>query len=591
VLRGPNALTFGRGSGGGLVNRTLKEADGTRVYDTPIQTGSFGDRRISVDAGQAINANVAARLNAFYEGSDGFRDFTNLERYGINPTVTLKPDDNTKVKLSYEYYHDERTADRGNPSQALSATPPAATRFNPTSPFVPNGDLSAFFGSPIYNVARVNVQTAMAVIEHDFGNGLTVKNSSIYANYQKFYQNVYPGNGPLSGAVSLDGTSFNRAAYQHTTNRENLFNQTDFTYKGATGPLLHTLAFGTEFGRQSGIDLRNTGIFPNGTNTIVANPLEPTYFGPVAFIHQLPGALSPGVSSPDSNSRYHANIESGYVRDTVEIAPWLQVIGGVRFDRFELSALDRNTNTNRSRTDDKVSPQGAVIVKPMENLSIYGAYSVSYLPASGDQFSSLNNGTVILDPQKFENTEVGVKWNIQPRLQFTAAAYELNRTNVPLSDPNNPGFFLLSGSNKIRGIETALNGLITQDWQASLGYAYTNARVTSDTSATIVAGNRVQLVPYNQVSLWNKYQFDPMWAAAVGIIYFSDSYAASDDTVRLPGFVRVDAAVYLRINQTWRAQLNIENVFNKGYWASADGNNNISPGQPRTFRVSATASF
>ncbi|HMH98021.1 MAG TPA: TonB-dependent receptor plug domain-containing protein, partial [Bradyrhizobium sp.] len=119
ILKGPSALTFGRGSGGGLLNRTLKEADGNRVYEATAQTGSWGDRRVTLDAGQAINENVAARLNVFYEGSDAFRDFNHLERYGFNPTVTLKPDDNTKVKLSYEYFHDERTADRGNPSQGL----------------------------------------------------------------------------------------------------------------------------------------------------------------------------------------------------------------------------------------------------------------------------------------------------------------------------------------------------------------------------------------------------------------------------------------------------------------------------------------
>ncbi len=197
VLKGPSALTFGRGSGGGLVNRTLKEADGTRVYDVTAQTGSFWDKRVSVDAGQAINQNVAARLNMFYEKSDTFRDYGQLERYGVNPTMTLKTDDSTKVKLSYEYYHDERTADRGNPSQGLSAVAPSSTRFNPATPFAPNGDLSTFFGSPNYNVARANVNTLMAVIEHDFGNGLTAKNSAIFADYQKFYQNVYPGNGGI----------------------------------------------------------------------------------------------------------------------------------------------------------------------------------------------------------------------------------------------------------------------------------------------------------------------------------------------------------------------------------------------------------
>jgi catecholate siderophore receptor len=59
----------------------------------------------------------------------------------------------------------------------------------------------------------------------------------------------------------------------------------------------------------------------------------------------------------------------------------------------------------------------------------------------------------------------------------------------------------------------------------------------------------------------------------------------------MPGFVRVDAAVYRKIDENWRVQLNIENVFNKGYWASADGDNNISPGQPRTFLLTSTATF
>jgi catecholate siderophore receptor len=591
ILKGPSALTFGRGAGGGLVNRTLKEADGTRIYETTVQTGSYGDRRIALDAGQAVNQNFAARLNAFYEGSDTFRNYGKLERYGFNPTVTFTPNDSTKVKLSYEYYHDERTADRGNPSQAVNAVAPASTRFNPAAPFAPNGDLTAFFGSPSLNVARANVQTLMAFIEHDFGGGLTVKNGTLFADYQKFYQNVYPGNGPLGGAVNPADTAFNYAAYNHETDRQNLINQTDFVYKTATGPVLHTIAFGTEFGRQTGIDVRNTGIFPNGTNTTIGNPFDPTYFGSVNFIHQFPGALSPGVTSPDSNSKYRLFTESAYARDTLEITRWLQLIGGVRFDRFDMSATDRNTNTSRGRVDDKLSPQAAVIVKPIENLSLYYAYSVSYLPASGDQFSSLTDGTVILEPQKFVNNEVGVKWNVVPRLQFTAAAYQLNRTNQPLADGAHPGFFFPSGATKIKGFETALNGYVTNDWQASFGYAYTDARIVSATSATIVPGNRVQLVPVNQFSLWNKYQFTPMWAAALGVIYFSDSFANSDDTVRLPGFVRVDGAIYATINKMWRAQLNVENIFNKGYWASADGNNNISPGQPRTFRLSAIANF
>jgi catecholate siderophore receptor len=222
VLKGPSALAFGRGAGGGVVNRTLKEADGTTLYEASAQTGSYGDRRVTLDAGQAVNENVAVRLNTFYEGSDTFRDFGHLERYGFNPTVTLKPDDDTKVKLSYEFYHDKEVADRGNPSIGTG------TRFNPTSPFAPAGDLTAFFGSPAYNNTFADVQTGMAVVEHDFGNGLTVKNSSLYADFNRAYQNVYPGS-------SVAGGTFSYNAYNHTTNRENAFNQTDFIYKTMTG--------------------------------------------------------------------------------------------------------------------------------------------------------------------------------------------------------------------------------------------------------------------------------------------------------------------------------------------------------------------
>lgn len=104
-------------------------------------------------------------------------------------------------------------------------------------------------------------------------------------------------------------------------------------------------------------------------------------------------------------------------------------------------------------------------------------------------------------------------------------------------------------------------------------------------------GNIVQLVPFHQFSWWNKYQFTPVWSAALGAIYFSDSFASSDDSVRLPAFVRFDAAVYAKINEMWKLQLNVENILDTGYWATADGNNNISPGQSRTVRLTATANF
>jgi catecholate siderophore receptor len=310
LLKGPSAITFGRGAGGGILNRTLKEADGQRIYEATAQTGSYYDRRFTLDAGQAVSENVATRLNAMYEKSDTFRQFGWLERWGINPTATFKVGDFTKVRVSYESFHDARTADRGNPSLALSPVPPPSTRFNPAAPFAPNGDLTAFFGSPTLNYARADVNTVMGFIEHDFANGLTVKNGTYFADFKKFYQNVYPGNGPLAGAVNPSNFTFNRAAYNHQTNRDNTFNDTDFIYKVNTGPLFHTIGFGTQFGTQTGVDVRNTGLFPNGTNTQIDSAFAPTYFGPINFVHQFPGFFSPGITTPDSNSDYTLHTQS-----------------------------------------------------------------------------------------------------------------------------------------------------------------------------------------------------------------------------------------------------------------------------------------
>src|SRR5262249_51810980 len=151
--------------------------------------------------------------------------------------------DQTWVKLSYEYFHDERTADRGIPSQF--------GRPYPTSP-------STFFGNPDLNRARVDAHIATAVINHDTESGGNIKNGTRYANYDKFYQNIFPG-GPVNAA----GTSVNLSAYNNETDRQNIFNQTDITYKVDLGWMKHTLLVGSEIGRQNGLSFRQDGFFNN----------------------------------------------------------------------------------------------------------------------------------------------------------------------------------------------------------------------------------------------------------------------------------------------------------------------------------------
>jgi catecholate siderophore receptor len=82
-----------------------------------------------------------------------------------------------------------------------------------------------------------------------------------------------------------------------------------------------------------------------------------------------------------------------------------------------------------------------------------------------------------------------------------------------------------------------------------------------------------------------------MWGVGLGVITQTRTYASSDDTVRLPGFTRLDGGIFFKLNEHFRAQVNVENLLNRRYYATADGNNNITPGSPRAIRFAVIANF
>jgi catecholate siderophore receptor len=213
---------------------------------------------------------------------------------------------------------------------------------------------------------------------------------------------------------------------------------------------------------------------------------------------------------------------------------------------------------------------------------------VSYLPGSGDQFTSLTATSSELEPERFENREVGAKWDVRPGLSLTAAAYRLDRSNTSAPDPADPSRIVQTGSQRTTGVELGATGNVTRAWQVAAGFASQRARIMTTTSAA-KAGQRVPLVPHQTVSLWNRWQVIPSLGLGLGVVRQSDMFAAIDNTVTLPGFTRADGAVFVRLNRALSAQVNVENLLDERYYATSQGNNNIMPGASRTLRVSLTA--
>ena len=558
ALKGPNALIFGRGGGGGVVNRVTKEALFMPLKEVTLQAGGYGNKRFTADFDQPFNQTVASRVNVMYENSDSFRTAVGLERFGISPTVTFAPSGNTKVTLGYEYLNDTRTADRGITSyQGLPA----------------DVAISTFYGNPADSHVRADVNMVSGLIEHREGRA-TIRNRTLFAGYSRFYQNYVPG------AVTPNKNQVALTAYNNATDRANIFNQTDVVFSAQTGAVRHTLLAGTEFGRQLTDNFRNTGFFNNTATSILVPYSSPTITAPVTYRQ----------SATDANNHLITNVAAAYAQDQVDLSKHVQLLGGVRFDHFGLSYYNNRNGDQLDRPDNLVSPRAGLIVKPAEPMSIYSSYSVSYLPSSGDQFSSLTNITEQVEPEKFTNYEIGFKWDLSPALSLMTSVYRLDRTNTRSTDPNDPTRIVQTGSQRTNGYELGMNGRVTRLWNIAGGYSYQDAFVTSATVAARV-GAVVAQVPHNTFSLWNNYKVHPRVSAALGILYRTDMFATIDNTVTVPGYTRADAAGYFSITKDLRFQVNVENLTNATYYINADSNTNISPGFPRTVRVALTTAF
>ncbi|HEY0563078.1 MAG TPA: TonB-dependent siderophore receptor [Methylophilus sp.] len=591
VLKGPNGMIFGRGGAGGALNRVSKEAGWDPISELTASYGAFDYKRIAADYGQAINDEVAFRLNAVYEDSGSYRDGVDIERYGVTPTFTIRPDDKTKMVFSAEYFKDKRTADRGVPSVENAAGQPRLNR----RPYE-IGNHSAFFGSSALSPTETETVAFNAIIEHAFDNGVGIKNSTRYANYNKYYQNVF-----ADSSVANNG-NFTVRGYVDFTDRENIINQTDLTYTANWGSVEHKLLAGVELATQDTDNSRLAGFFNNSNATSVTlNANNATEIGntPVSFRANL----------IDSNNAFRNNqstidVLGFYLQDQIKLSEHWQAIVGVRHDRFETdfdgvrrSGVNTTVSESFNVTDTFLSPRAGLIFKPVEAVSLYGNYSVSYVPRAGDQLTSLTVTNASFKPEKFINYEVGAKWDVNPNLALTAAVYKLERENVQVTDPNNASLQILVDGQETKGVELGITGNITEKWSVFGGVAFQDGEVTKQQGSganAILKGAELGQTPDRTLSLWNKYEINDMWAVALGVISTSDRYALSPTATQstlLPGYTRYDAAIFGKFSEKLSLQINLENLTNKEYALYAHNNQNITPGSPITGRATLIYNF
>lgn len=573
ILRGPNALLFGRGGTGGILNRVMKKGqvgDTFNAYQASLDT--FGAYTLQFDGNYSTTDNSAFRINAAFESLDNHRDFYDGERIGINPTARFLVGDSTIIDLSYEYADHERFIDRGIPTGAVG---------RPVESFQ-----DIVFGDPELNFTQLEAHLLRANVQHSFADNVKGVFSAFYGDYDKLYQNFYASgydavNTP--NVVTLDG-------YVDTTQRTNLNLSANLIAEVDWFGLGHTIVTGAEL------------ITSDNDNDRFNAFWDQTLDDNEVFVAQRPLALRGGVGTNASgvtttnsfttdvndNTQAEVTVFSAFIQDEIELSEHFDLVLGLRFDQFKIDVTDLvpATPVDRSRTDEEFSPRLGFVYKPQENVSFYASYSQSFLPRSGEQFSSINDTTAALDPDEFVNLEAGVKWDFAEDLSFTAAIFEIEQSSPQPAD-NDPTTLDVIDST-INGFELQLQGQVTPEWYISAGYSYLDGEQVNRSGPT---GLRPRELPENMFSLWNAYQVNEKLGLGLGLVYQDESFINNGNTAVLPSYTRVDAAAFYDVSEDLRLQLNIENLTDELYFPNSHSTHQASVGAPLNARFTVRGRF
>lgn len=585
ILRGPNALLFGRGGAGGVLNRVTKKGEfESNFTGGQLAVDTFGEFSVFADINLSSSDTAAFRLNAAYENLNNHRDLYDGERIGINPTARFALGEDTIVDVAYEYANHRRFIDRGIPTGADGRPVEALDRVT--------------FGTSEENFGDLEAHLLRANIAHNFSDSWKGVFNAFYGDFDKVYANFFnTGYDPDTNRVELDG-------YIDNTLRENLILSGNLVGEFETGSIAHTLLIGAEYINTSSDQDRFNSRFDTSV-TDAANGVVDPFFGaarpdqaifsatrPLALAANR-GTLADGRTTTndftaDLNDFTQVNIDvvSLYVQDEIELTDWLNVVVGGRFDSFDITVNNVPAAEIRTRKDEEFSPRGGVIIKPQENISIYASYSESFLPRSGEQFANINGANNALAPNTFENLEAGLKWDFESGLSLTAAVFEI-RQSSPQPNDNDPATLDVIDS-EIQGLELQLQGEVLPGWSVIAGYSYLDGEQVNRTGPT---GLRPRELPENMFSIWNQVEVTPRFGIGLGLTHQDESFINNGNTAVLPAYTRVDAAAYYDVSENIRVQVNVENLTDTTYFPNSHATHQASVGAPINARFAISGRF
>ena len=570
ILRGPNALLFGRGGTGGLINRVSKKAEiGEAFGSFDFGADSFGATDLAVDANFTTSDTTAVRLNLHTDQLANHRDFYEGERYGINPTFKIVAGD-TIVDLSYEYADHERFIDRGIPT--VNNRPVESLK-------------DVVFGVKGLNLQTLEASILRANVAHDYSDNGKFNMSFTSSDFKKMYKNLYAEAYDASAnTVKLDG-------YLDPTERQNMILNANVVNQFSNGSTSGTLLVGLEFVDTDNKNYRYNTFFNNRAGSDAGEPTDQQIFNitrPLNIAKTSTGLDSTVDYTTDlkSSSESDITVTSFYLQGDIDFSDnWKMIIGG-RLDNFDITVTDVKKSQDQSRKDDMFSPRFGVIYKPVENMSLYVSYSESFLPRSGEQYKKLDVSGAALDPDVFKNTEIGYKYDISDALIFSAAIF--NSASTRAEKDNETGELNEIRGLEVEGVEIELSGHIDDQNNLTFGY-------TSLDGVTSKGTKQPRELPNQMLSLWYSYQANETFGFGLGVTHQAESFIKDTSNgstgLALPDFTRVDFALYVNASDNDVVRVHIENLTDELYFPHSHSTHQASVGESLSSRVSYSRRF
>ncbi len=587
VIKGPDSVYSGRGSGGGSINLGSKAPRLQNFIRGSAGAGTDGYARGTVDANWQVSPTAAMRLNLMAaQGDVAGRDAVDFDKWGVGAAVAVGLGTPTTVTASYYHLDSDQMPDYGIPLFTKIGV-------RTTDSGVLDVPYDSFYGLKARDYLTNTVDSLTLNAEHRFNDNLAIRNVTRWSQTLNDYVVTNPGDGGAAQKIN-NVWWMKRGTKSRWNPAETLANVTDLHGSFTTGSIKHNFDMGVELSRETNKNASYTVTTLSGS----ACPAPLTGFDCTPVYDPNPndpwtGTITRGVVSESETKSLGV-----YAFDSISFGEKFIVNLGLRWDDYSVDATNATGTvaapiyTPFNGDWDFVNYQVGFVYKPTANTSLYASYATSSTPptiSAGDQNTGAGTGTgtTILDPEDTQSFEIGAKANLfNERLALSGALFRLTRKDAQIQV--SPGVYEQAGEAEVQGLELGVSGNVTDKWQVFGGYTWMDSELVSGAYTNVNVGDSLANTPEHTASLFTTYRVLPKLSLGGGVYYVGKSFGGNQggagggtNRIYAPAYTRVDLFASYDINERASLQLNVQNAGDEEYIIRTNGvhHADVAPGR------------